>query len=87
MDTIGKLCDNLVAVAELRNILLRSNGLSTAQKTARLLDNPSLQESNKPSALNDQLITLKPDSLDDVIQVLFFRKMPGYIWDVVNPKD
>ncbi len=28
-----------------------------------------------------------PDSLDDVIQVLFFHKMPGYILVLVNPKD
>jgi hypothetical protein len=28
-----------------------------------------------------------PDLLDDVIQVLFFQKMPGYILVVVNPKD
>jgi hypothetical protein len=35
----------------------------------------------------DHLIALKPDSLDDVIQVLFFWKTRGYIWDMVNPKD
>jgi hypothetical protein len=35
----------------------------------------------------DQLIALKPDSLDYAIQVLFFQEMTGYIQDVVNPKD
>jgi hypothetical protein len=44
-------------------------------------------ESNKPFVLMDQLIALKPDSLDDVIKALFFQRMPGYILDVANPKD
>ncbi len=35
----------------------------------------------------DQLITLKPNSLDDVIQAMFVQKVLGYIQDVVNPKD
>jgi hypothetical protein len=35
----------------------------------------------------DRLITPKPDSLDDDIKALFFRKMPGFILGVVNPKD
>jgi hypothetical protein len=35
----------------------------------------------------DQLNALKPDSLDKVMQVLLFRKMPSYIQDVVNSKD
>ncbi len=43
---------------------------------AHLLGHPTT------SVLIDQLIAMKP-----VIQVLFSRKMPGYIWDVVNPED
>jgi hypothetical protein len=35
----------------------------------------------------DQLTTLRPGSLEDVQKVLFFRKMPTYIRDAVNPKD
>jgi hypothetical protein len=35
----------------------------------------------------DQLIAFKSHSLDDVINAMFFRKMPRYIRDVVNPKD
>jgi hypothetical protein len=35
----------------------------------------------------DQLIALKPESLDDAIQVLFFQEMPGYILNMVNPID
>jgi hypothetical protein len=38
----------------------------------------------------DQLIVLKPDSLDYVIfnlHAMFALKMLGYIRDVVNPKD
>jgi hypothetical protein len=54
---------------------------STAQETPRLLNYPGLG-TIKHSVLMDQLITLKPDWLDDVIQDL---KMSGYIQDVVNP--
>jgi hypothetical protein len=90
IDIISTLCDNLTAVAhlyaELQNILLRSYSFSVAKKTARLLDHPGLGP-NKPSVLKDQLIALKPDSLDDDIQVLFFRKMLRHIRDVVNPKN
>jgi hypothetical protein len=35
----------------------------------------------------DQLIALKLDYLDDVIEALFLQKMPRYIRDVVNLKD
>ena len=90
MDTVGTLCNHPTAVAdlyaELQNILLQSYGLSATQKTACLLDHPG-QGSHKPSVLMDQLIALKPDLLDAVIQVLFFQEMPGYILDMVNPKD
>jgi hypothetical protein len=79
MDTVSALCER-------QNILLRSHGLIAAQKTAHQLNHPGLG-SNKPSTLVDQLSTLKPDSLDDVIQALFFRKIPRYIRDMVNPKD
>jgi hypothetical protein len=33
----------------------------------------------------DQLTALKPDSLDDVQKVLFFLKMPTYIWHCGQP--
>ncbi len=86
------LCENFAAVAnpyaELRNILLRTYGLSVAQRPptcSHLLDLTGPGE-NKPSVLRNHLITLKPDLLDDVIQVLFFQKMPRYIQHV-NPKD
>jgi hypothetical protein len=39
------------------------------------------------SVFIDQLIFLKLDPLDNVKQILFFRKMPGYILDLVNQKD
>ena len=67
------------------NTLLQSYGLSAAQKTSCLLDHTGWVEQS--SVLMDQLIDLKSDSLDDVIKALFFRKMPTYIRDVVNPKD
>jgi hypothetical protein len=92
MYTIGNLCDNPTAgpYGELQRILLLSYGLSATQKTARQVDRPpgrTTLGSNKPSTLMDQLTALKLGSLDDVIKVLFFQKMPGYIRDVANPKD
>ena len=75
IDTISALCGDPNAVAEpyveLQNILSQSYRLSAAQKTARLLDRPGLQ-SSKPSVLMDQLNALRLDSLDNIMQVLFF---------------
>ncbi len=87
MDTVSALCDKPCPVTspygELQIILLRSYGLRATQKKVRLLDHPSLG-SNKCFVLMDQLIALKPDSMDDVIQALFNNKMRGYIRDMVN---
>jgi hypothetical protein len=56
VDTIEPLCGDPAAVTdpypELQNIMLHSYGLSTAQRTARWLDHPSLG-SNKSSILMD----------------------------------
>jgi len=41
---------------------------------------------NKPSIRMDQLITLKPDSLDDIIKALFFRRILGYIHELSTLK-
>ncbi len=75
IDNISALRGDWSPVAEpyveLQNILSQSYRLSAAQKTARLLDRPG-QLSNKPSVLMDQLIALRLDSLDDIMQVLFF---------------
>jgi hypothetical protein len=35
----------------------------------------------------DQRIDLKPDFLDNDIKALSFRKMPGYISGMANPRD
>ena len=90
MDIIGHIGDDPSVYPdpyqELQNILLESYGLSAAQKTAHLLDHPG-QGTNKPSVLMDQLLAMKPDSLEDVIRVLFFRKVHTCIRDGVNPND
>ena len=81
MDTSGHLCDDPAAVedpyVELQDILVRSYGLSAAQKTARLLDHPGLG-TNKPSVMMDQLVAMRPDSVDDIICVLFLRKLLAF---------
>jgi hypothetical protein len=48
---------------------------------------PVCWATRQTSVLIDEFIALKLDSLDDVIQVLFSRKITGYIWNVVNPDD
>ena len=48
---------------------------------------PVCWATRQTSVLIDEFIALKLDSLDDVIQVLFSRKITGYIWNVVNPED
>jgi hypothetical protein len=83
VDVIGSLRDDPTAVAdpyaELQAILLRSYGLSTTQRTVRY--------HQRPSILMDQLITLRPDSMDNIQKVLFFQKMLTYIRDAINPKN
>ncbi len=88
--TIGPLYDNPDAVAnpyeKLQNTVLRSYGLSAHQRTIKWLDHPGLG-SNKPWVLMDQLTALKPTSVDKTPKVLFLRKIPTYIQDIVNPQD
>jgi hypothetical protein len=55
------------------------------QKTACLLDYPGLGL-NKPSIRMDQLITLKLDSLDDIIKALFFPRILRYIHELSTLK-
>jgi hypothetical protein len=50
------------------------------------LDHPGLG-ANKPSVLMDKLNTLKPTSVDEIQKVLFLRKMPAHIRDIVNLRD
>jgi hypothetical protein len=92
MDTIGTLCDNPAAVANpfftanCRTSCCSPKASAPQKKPPAMLDHPGLG-SRKPSVLMDQVITLKLDSMDDIIQALVFRKMLRYIWDMINPKD
>jgi hypothetical protein len=49
------------------------------------LDHPGIG-SNKPSVLWDQLNTLQPATVKEIQTVLFLRKMPRYIRDMINPR-
>jgi hypothetical protein len=90
VDTICPLCDHPGSVEdpykELQRIVLRSYGLSEYQKIVQWLDHPGLGV-NKPSVLLDQLNTLQPPSIVEVQKVLFLRKMPTYIRDMINLKN
>ncbi len=65
---------------------MRSSSLSKHQKIVEWLDHPGLGV-NKPSILMDQLNTLQPSSIVEVQKILFLRKMPAYIRDMINLKD
>jgi hypothetical protein len=71
---------------ELQRIVLRSYNLSELQNIVKWFDHPSLDK-NKPSVLMNQLNTLQPSSIEEVQKILFLRKMPAYIHDMINLKD
>jgi hypothetical protein len=71
---------------ELQRIVLRSYSLSEHQKIVKWLDHLG-QGAHKPSVLMDQLNTLQPSSIVEVQKILFLRRMPAYIRDMINVKD
>jgi hypothetical protein len=87
--SIAHLCRNVNQLAdpygELRTLIVSSYGLSHEQRIDRLIDFPSLG-GQRPSVLWDQMNAIRPDSVDDIMRVFFFRRMPGYIRDVVNTR-
>ncbi len=70
---------------ELQSIVLRSYSLSEHQKIIKWLDHPGLG-AIKPSVLMDLLNTLQPSFIVEVQKILFLRKMPAYIRDMIKPE-
>jgi hypothetical protein len=68
------------------SVVLRSYSISEHQKIVKWLDHPGLG-AHKPWVLMDQLNTLQPSSIVKVQRILFLRKMPAYINDMINLKD
>jgi hypothetical protein len=69
---------------ELQDILLRSSGLSAAQMTGKWLDYP-MCGNTRPSVMWDNLTALQPATVK-VQTVLFLRKLPRHIRNLINPR-
>jgi hypothetical protein len=70
---------------ELQEILLRSYGLSAAQMTSRWLDYP-MCGNTRPSVIWDNLTALQPSTVKEAQTVLFLRKLPHHIRNLINPR-
>jgi hypothetical protein len=70
---------------ELQDILLRSYALSVTQMTSRWLDYPMCRNT-RPSVMWDNLTALQPASVKEVQTVLFLRKLPRHIRNLINPR-
>jgi hypothetical protein len=71
---------------ELQELLLRSYGLSAAQMTSRWLDYP-MCGNTRPSIMWDNLTALQPATVKEAQTVLFLRKLPRYIRDLINVQE
>jgi hypothetical protein len=70
---------------ELQELLLRSYGLSTKQMTSKWLDYPMCGDT-RPSVLWDNLTALHPATVKEAQTVLFLRKLPRHIRNLINPR-
>jgi hypothetical protein len=70
---------------ELQELLLCSCGLSATQMTSRWLDYPMCGET-RPSVMWDNLTALQPTTVKEAQTVLFLRKLPCHIRNLINPR-
>ncbi len=70
---------------ELQELLLQSYGLSAEQMTSKWLDCPMCGDA-RPSVLWDNLTSLQPASVKDAQTLLFIRKLPRHISNLINPR-
>jgi hypothetical protein len=88
IDSIGPLCKHPSSYRdpyqELKDILLHSYSLSSAQRTGKWLDYPGCG-SNRPSIMWDNLTALQPATLKEIQTVLFLCKLPRHIRNLINP--
>jgi hypothetical protein len=87
IDSIGPLCKHPSSYRdpyqELQDILLRSYGLSIAQRTSKWLDYPGCG-SNRPSVMLDNLTALQPPTVKEIQTVLFIQSLPRHIRNLIN---
>ena len=87
--TVRLLSRNPTAVSdpykELQELLLRSYGLSATRMTGKWLDYP-MCGNTRPSVMWDNLTALQPATVKEVQTVLFLRKLPRHIRNLINPR-
>jgi hypothetical protein len=85
--TVRPLARDPTAVAdpykELKELLLRSYGVSDEQMTNKWLDYPMCSDT-RPSVLWDNLTALQPATMKDAQTALFLRKLPRHISNLIN---
>jgi hypothetical protein len=69
---------------KLQELLLRSYGLSAAQMMSRWLEYP-MCGNTRPSVMWDSLTALQPATVKEAQTVLFLRKLPRHIRNLINP--
>ncbi len=70
---------------ELKELLLRSYGLSDEQMTNKWLDYPMCSDT-RPSVLWDNLTALQPATIKDAQIALFLCKLPRHISTLINKR-
>jgi hypothetical protein len=88
--TVRPLSRDPTAVAnpyrELKELLLRSYGLTDEQRTSKWLDYPMCSGDTRPSVLWDNLTALQPATLKEAQVALFLRKLPRHISALINTR-
>jgi hypothetical protein len=88
--TVRPLSRDPTAIAdpyrELKELLLRSYGLSDEQRTSKWLDYPMCSGENRPSVLWDNLTALQPSTLKEAQVALFLCKLPRHISALINTR-
>jgi hypothetical protein len=70
---------------ELKELLLRSYGLSDEQMTNKWLDYPMCGDT-RPSVLWNNFTALQPATMKDAQTALFLRKLPRHISNLINTR-
>jgi hypothetical protein len=88
--TVRPLTRDPTAVAdpyrELKELLLRSYGLTDEQRTSKWLDYPMCSGDTWPSVLWDNLTALQPATLKEAQIALFLHKPQGHISALINTR-
>ncbi len=86
--TVHPLSHDPTAVADsykdLKELLLRSYGLSDEQRTSKWLDYPMCSGETRPSVLWVNLTALQPATIKEAQTALFLRKLPRHISALIN---